>query len=153
EGFHGFLRFVFGKKTRKDGDHQCDQNSDALDDLAHGKGQKGTAAMGRGDEGSAPKWSNDGTAVVDRFGISTDTAVSVEAENGSDWRLRFFPHGQCGMVKIASETLGGVTSAVALDRDGKPVVDGRDEVRIGNGSLDIRHRDSRIWSYRLTVGK
>jgi len=99
--------------------------------------------------GEAPIRSNDGTATVAMGPLETQIAVScLKGDNG--WRLRFFPQKSCGLVKIKTGKLGGqITQAIPLDRDGKPLAENRDEVKLDNGELSIKRVDANVWSYQL----
>ena len=111
---------------------------------------KGTAAMGRGAEGSAPQFANDGSAVVKQGPLSTNAAVSVMKEKAGVWRVRFFPQKQAGFVSVDLAALGIPDAAVtALDADGNAVPDSFDKVVKKEGVLTISHSDPRVWSFRL----
>ncbi|MEI3001546.1 MAG: DUF5696 domain-containing protein [Victivallis sp.] len=115
---------------------------------------KGTAAMGRGPEGAEPQFANRGDAVVKRGPLATDTAVAVMREADGSRRIRFFPQKQMGFVSIDLAASGfEPAEVVALDAEGNPVAGSLDGVERGSGTLTIRHRDPRVWSFRLTPGK
>lgn len=98
---------------------------------------------------------NDGTFTAVAGPLATDTAVSCVKETASAWRLRFFPAGRAGTVRVDLAGLDpAVGRVVALDRDGREVAGGggdRIELKPGR-ELTIHHRDAGIYSYRLLPG-
>ena len=110
--------------------------------------------MGRGPEGAEPQFANRGDAVVKHGPLATDTAVAVMREADGSRRIRFFPQKQMGFVSIDLAASGfEPAEVVALDAEGNPVAGSLDGVERGSGTLTIRHRDPRVWSFRLTPGK
>ncbi len=111
---------------------------------------KGTAAMGRPGEGTEPILANHGNESITRGPLTTDTAVALNREADGNWRLRFFPHRWMGMVTVDLEQLGFSPSKVeALDGEGNTLSSPGDEITQHPGKLTIRHRDGKVWSYRL----
>lgn len=111
---------------------------------------KGTAAMGRGPEGAEPQFANNGDAVISRGPLVTDTAVALMKEKDGSWRLRFFPQKQAGFATVNLKKLGFTPRRVlALDADGNPQERHGDSVQTEPDQLIIRHRDPKVWSFRL----
>jgi hypothetical protein len=92
---------------------------------------------------------NDGTRMISQGPIETNTAVSCVREKDR-WRLRFFPQGRAGTVRINGNAIGfTIGKAQALDREGKVLDHAGDRVSLKDNLVEIRHCDARVWSYVL----
>ncbi len=96
---------------------------------------------------------NDGTRVISQGPIETNTAVSCVREKDG-WRLRFFPQGRAGTVRVSGKVMGfTIEKATALDRDGRLLDQNDDQVTLENNFAAIKHLDARVWSYLLKSEK
>ncbi len=92
---------------------------------------------------------NDGERIIAQGPIETNTAVSLtKVKDG--WRLRFFPQGRAGKVRInIAQIDSSIAKAVALDREGRELSETGDVVTAKDGVMIVKHMDGRVWSYIL----
>ena len=96
---------------------------------------------------------NDGTRMISQGPIETNTAVSCVREKDG-WRLRFFPQGRAGTVRVDGGVMGFIIErATALDREGQALDRTDDQVTLERNIVTLKHLDGRVWSYLLKSEK